>query len=108
MHHDCTHQVGGQQDLSTVVEQILQGRDGSADARVIGDVALLVQGHVQICDGGWAKAHAESARLKRRACSAETNHGAATHSSLPRTANLLTSTHENPLALQISLLQVTD
>ena len=40
--------MGGQQDLGALVQQVLQGGDGSADAGVVGDVLLLVQGHVEV------------------------------------------------------------
>lgn len=42
--HPGTHQVGGEQHLGAVVQQVLEGWHGSPDAGVVGDL-LLLQGH---------------------------------------------------------------
>ncbi len=40
----------GQKDLGTVVQQVLEGGDGSADAGVVADGASgLVERHVEVC-----------------------------------------------------------
>mmetsp|Transcript_13005 Transcript_13005/g.22029 ORF Transcript_13005/g.22029 Transcript_13005/m.22029 type:complete len:479 (+) Transcript_13005:86-1522(+) len=41
-------QVGGDQDLGAVVDEVLDGRDGTTDAGVVGDVLGLVHGHVEV------------------------------------------------------------
>lgn len=38
----------GEEDLGAVVEQVLEGGDGRADAGVVRDVELLVEGHVEV------------------------------------------------------------
>mmetsp|Transcript_27165 Transcript_27165/g.59366 ORF Transcript_27165/g.59366 Transcript_27165/m.59366 type:complete len:503 (+) Transcript_27165:129-1637(+) len=43
-----TTQVGGQQNLGTVVHEELDGRDGTTDAGVISDVLVRVHRHVQV------------------------------------------------------------
>ena len=43
----CTYEVGGHQDLGTVLDEVLEGGDGGANARVIGDDAVL-EGDVQV------------------------------------------------------------
>ena len=40
-------EVGGDPNAGTVVEKVLDGRDGSANSRVIGD-GLAIQGYIQI------------------------------------------------------------
>ena len=41
-------QVRGEEDLGTIVHEVLEGGDGSADAGVISDVESLVQGDIEI------------------------------------------------------------
>ena len=43
-----THQVGGDEDLGAVLDEVLDGGDGGADAGVVGDLEVLVEGHVEV------------------------------------------------------------
>merc|ERR1711966_461940 len=41
-------QVGGDEDLGAVLDEVLDGGDGGADAGVVGDLEVLVEGHVEV------------------------------------------------------------
>ena len=77
-----TYQVGGKQDLGTVIQQILKGRHSSTDAGVISDVLLLVKRHVKV------STHEDALALKVCLCQVPNrlllglnNHSAATGAS---------------------------
>ena len=42
------YQVTGEDDPCAVVNEVLDGWDGGADAGVVGDVLVVVQGHIEI------------------------------------------------------------
>ena len=44
----CTHQVAGEDDLGTLIEEELDGGDGRADASVVGDLLGVVERHVEV------------------------------------------------------------
>ena len=43
-----TYKVGGHEDLGAGLGEVLEGGDGRADARVVGDVEVTVEGHVEV------------------------------------------------------------
>eukprot|EP00955_Chlamydomonas_euryale_P040897 351841-Chlamydomonas_euryale.AAC.13 len=46
---DSSHQMGREQDLRAVINEVLEGRDGGADAGVVGDGhGRLVERHVEV------------------------------------------------------------
>ncbi len=50
---EAAHQVAGEQHFGAVVCEVLKGGDGSADAGVIGDLQVLVEGNVQVSPDLW-------------------------------------------------------
>ena len=42
------HQVTGEDDPGAVVNEVLDGWDGGADAGIVGDVLAVVEGHVEV------------------------------------------------------------
>lgn len=52
--------MAGEDDLGPILEQVLDGGHGGADAGVVGDVLVLVQRHVQI------RAHQDALTLQLR------------------------------------------
>lgn len=44
-----TYQVGGEQDLGTLVQQVLEGGNSRPDTGVVRDVLLFVKGDVEVC-----------------------------------------------------------
>lgn len=45
---EIAHQVAGEDDFSTIINQVLDGGDGGTDPGVISDYLAVVQRHVQI------------------------------------------------------------